>query len=64
MVAGFDLFKIDSVGRPLWLGPVESLEDARRKARAALETDPTCDFCVLNHRTGTRQTIPRSELVK
>jgi hypothetical protein len=59
MVKPYDLFKIDSSGI-VWVGDVESFAEAERKAKAVHKREPSCDFCVLDQRTGEKQNIPRT----
>ena len=61
-VAVLDLFKIRNDGEPVWLGPVESIEEGRMKAKLQYASDPNCDFCVLDQNTGKIVDFPRKEL--
>jgi len=61
MVKPYDLFKIDSSGI-VWVGDAESLAEAERKAKAVHRWEPSCDFCLLDQRTGEKRDIPRSIL--
>jgi hypothetical protein len=60
----FDVFKIESDGRLLWLGATASFAGAKAIASVVHAGEPERDFLVLDQRTGGRQTIRCTELIE
>lgn len=61
MLKPFDVFKVEGKD-VLWIGSTDTMEEARSKAKQQKESDPHCDYCVLDQQTGVIVRIPWKEL--
>ena len=53
----FDIFQVDMVDAPVWIGAAESLQSAEGKV-AELMKENRFDFMIYSHRTGEKWVIP------
>jgi hypothetical protein len=64
MRKSLELFKIESNGVPLWLAAVDTLEEARQRAKLEHQHHPDsgCHYRVLDPKRDTTHLIPLSEI--